>query len=214
MKEDIRSYVEAEMKRYLDGREQIISKRKAWKEFQESAEHLFSEYIDSVQELGYKYWLYQHSTPENKLSDFDHKYVTLFFGKDSTGLYELTNDEKPKIDHQGGCALHISQLVTGDVTVVFYPFKSELHVPNEEQLLYGIYSSPVKISKKKLDCLVKLLFCYARSTSYARNVDWRDRILVRWMRSRNWWYGRDKKGLVKNIVETSLGLIGAIKPPA
>lgn len=166
MKRHIRSYVEVEMKRYLNGRELVVAKRKEWKQFQKDAEHLFSEYVTSVHALGYKYWLYQNSTSENKLSDVDHKYVTLFFGKDSTGLYELNNDEKPKIDHQGGCALHISQLVTGDVTVVFYPFKSKLHEPNEKHLLYGIYSSPQKISNEKLDWFVKLLFSYSRIVIY------------------------------------------------
>jgi len=212
MKKHIKSYIDTEMKRYFEGRDLVKSKRDEWKDFQRKSEDLFSEYVSAVQDNGYKHWLYMDSTKENKLSDFDHKYITLFFGLDSTGLYKLDNEDRPKIDHQGGCALHISQLVTGDVSVLFYPFQSDLYKANEDSLLYGIYSSPNRVSQQKLDFFVKLLFSYARGTSYGRNIDVLDRLRIRWMKIRHWRYGRGKSGLIKSLLDAALQLAGLVKP--
>jgi len=101
-----------------------------------------------------------------------HSFVTLFWGKHPTGEMDF-REKTNKLVVEGGCALHYCQLLSGEVAVIFYPFKSELSEPKKKLYIYRIFSSPEKITENELQKHIKLMFSYAHYSMFYGYVRFR-----------------------------------------
>jgi len=81
--------------------------------------------------------------------------------------------------------LHYSQFPSGEVGVVFYPFKSELSEPNKKYYIYKLFSSPSKITDKDLYNHTKLMFSYAHYSSFMGKITAAAWYRMKWLQIRS-----------------------------
>ncbi len=170
---NLTKFLKKESDKFRNALELISEKKFAWNDFEEKAVIQFNDICKEaiVQKLFEKIYVNNSKKYSNELSS-QTPFVTLFWGKHITGEINFKNKNELVIEE--GCALHYTQLLSGKVCVVFYPFKSELNYPNKNFYIYKIFSSPKNINETSLNKHVKLLFSYAHYSSYMGTSDFID----------------------------------------
>jgi len=83
-----------------------------------------------------------------------------------------------------GCALHLSQLPSGEVVATLYPYQSTLSKPPKDYYIYKVYSNPKNITDKDLQWLIRIMFSLARSSTFARKMVFFDYYILFWLKAR------------------------------
>ncbi len=168
--------LEKESKKFQKGWEQVSDRRKAWSNFEAKAVATFNSICMEARNQELFENLYVDSSTNHTNSNYKPSpFVTLFWGRHPTGQTDFREESKGKLIVEGGCALHYSQFPSGEVGVVFYPFKSDLSEPNKKYYIYKLFSTPSKIRDKDLCNHIKLMFSYAHYSSFMGKItagDW------------------------------------------
>ncbi len=175
-----------ESAKFRKGWKRVSNRRKAWKDFEDKAINTFDSICLEARNQNLFENLYVDSS-KNRASSNDSPppFVTLLWGRHPTGQTDFREESKGKLVAEGGCALHYSQFPSGEVGVVFYPFKSELSEPNKKYYVYKLFSTPSKISDKDLYNHIKLMFSYAHYSSFMGKITAADWYRMKWLQIRS-----------------------------
>ncbi len=183
---DIIEFLKEESDKFQKGWKQVSDRRKDWDSFEDKAVITFESICKEARTQNIFENLYvdnskKHSNDQKKPPSF----VTLFWGRHPTGQTDFRENSNNKSVVEGGCALHYSQLPSGEVAVVFYPFKSELSEPNKRYYIYKLFSTPSKITDVDLQNHTKLMFSYAHCSSFMGKATFVDWCRMKWLQIRS-----------------------------
>ncbi|ELA6794837.1 hypothetical protein RB985_004868 [Vibrio alginolyticus] len=140
--------------------------------------------------------------------DGEHRHIQLHSGAHFIGT--KLNSKPVK---ESGAAIVITQLSTGEVSVTFYPFVSEVLSPGEEYLVWSILESPNELYPAKIQKIIEDFFAYSRFTSSCMNESFMDRIAVKTMQWKSKRYRQSSRltnALLDNWLLAMVGFIGSI----
>jgi len=193
---------------WITRNEQIIWKRQQWKNLKEKAIKIFKQVIKEAKEANFYENLYIVSS-EN--ITFEEKYEGLHFiqlvmGDHPIGISKIKFNDKSNSKYiiEKGGALSIAMGVTGDVVIMLFPCKSELHRYENEYLLLDIFSIPCLVKEHHIKSAVKrfLQFCIATSYVSIYNQSWRERLLFAYLRKKEIILKGKSTQVILPIVET------------
>jgi hypothetical protein len=120
----------------------------------------------------------------------DERQIQLFSGVHPIGPQEIKRNEigeilSSKLHSESGATLVISQAATGNVTIILYPYKSEKATRVENQIIWGVFESPVEINEKILNICVKDFFTYSRLSSVLHMESFMDRFRIGYLIQRS-----------------------------
>ncbi|MBY7910201.1 hypothetical protein KW420_10510 [Vibrio fluvialis] len=127
-----------------------------------------NEYAKCAVDAGYPYRLIGDVGSE----DINFQTVQIDFGVNSTGIIRTESEttegqsfeKKTKIIEKG-CALVFSQCPSGEIMVLLYPYKSEVHSRAETNIILHAGLSPEKITKTLIKKYIDNAVRYARISS-------------------------------------------------
>ncbi|TDW52720.1 hypothetical protein EV144_1011412 [Flavobacterium sp. 270] len=104
-------------------------------------------------------------------------------GKHPMGIINKIKDENTNLSgtellSEKGGTLSFSQRPQGEVMIILYSCKSEVYNFEDEFIIYGIYSSPNKITSKKLKRIIRFYFKFMYITSFVGKVTYGDRLHI------------------------------------
>ena len=169
---DITKFLKNESTKFQKGWKRVFDKKLVWNDFEKKAVTLFESICKEARRQKLFEYLYVDNSEKHANEQIKPPYVTLFWGNHPTG--EI--DSRKKLIVEGGCALCYTQFSSGEVGVIFYPFRSELREPHRKYYVYKIFSSPEKITDADLHKHIKLMFSYAHYSSFigmSSFNDWR-----------------------------------------
>ena len=181
---DIVPFLKKEAALWKEGVVLVNKRRQEWEDFERIAKSYFSSIITEARKQKLYENLYVHSAKDAFESKKMPNFITLFWGQHLTGEFEFEGDRKGQMVMERGCALHLSQLPSGEVIATFYPFQSTLSKPPRSYYVYKVYNGPKKIREKDLQRLVRIMFSLARNTTFARKVTFFDFWIINWLKVR------------------------------
>ena len=181
---DIVPFLKKEAKLWEKGIERVNKRREAWESFEERAKTYFNSLITEAKTQKLYENLYFHTSKGALKSNNLPNFITLFWGQHPTGEFEFEGKRKGRMVLERGCALHLSQLPSGEVVVTFYPYQSTLSKPPKDYYVYKVYDDPEKIEVKDIQRLVRIIFSLARNTSFARKETFFDYWIIIWLKMR------------------------------
>jgi hypothetical protein len=180
---DIIPFLKKESALWKAGVELVQKRRQAWVAFEKKARNHFNSIVTEAKTQGLYDNLYVQTTEDIRSIKLPN-FITLFWGQHPTGEFEFEGERKGRMVFERGCALHLSQLPSGEVIATFYPYQSTTSRPSKEYYVYKLYGSPDDISDKDIQWLVRIMFSLARSTTFARKVTLFDRLIITWLKIR------------------------------
>jgi hypothetical protein len=194
---------------WITRNEQIIWKRQQWKNLKEKAIKIFKQVIKEAKEANFYENLYIISSDDER---FKVKYeglhfVQLVMGSHPTGIskieYDGFNPKSQPIIEEGG-ALSIAMGITGNVVIMLFPCKSELHRYEKEYLLLDIFSYPCLVKEHHIKKAVKRFLQFCITTSYVSiyNQSWRERLLSFYLRKKEIIKGKSAKVVLSIVKQT------------
>jgi len=184
-KMNIVSFLKKESSKWFEGLSQVNERRKQWQAFENRAVSVFEAISSEAREQKLFENLYVDSRSKRLDSAELPPFVTLFWGKHFAGFIDFTSENSGKLVVEGGCALHLSQSLSGQVACIFYPFSSQIHTPSNRYFLFKTYRCPSSINDGELHKLVKLMFSYAHISSFAGKPVLLDHIRMIWLKIRS-----------------------------
>lgn len=183
---DIIEYLKEESDKFQKGWQQVSDRRKAWGSFEDKAVITFKSICEEARTQKLFENLYVDSSKKHSKNQKNPpSFVTLFWGRHPIGQTDFSENSKNKLVVEGGCALHYNQLPSGEVVVVFYPFKSELSEPKKKYYIYKLFSTPSKITDVDLQNHIKLMFSYAHYSSFMGKATFLDWCRMKWLQIRS-----------------------------
>lgn len=181
---DIIPFLKKEATLWNVGIERVNSRRRAWAEFERKAKTQFNSIVTEAKTQKLFDSLYINSSSENIDSHNLPNFITLFWGQHPTGEFEFKGERKGRMVLERGCALHLSQLPSGEVVATLYPYQSTLSKPPKDYYVYKVYSGPNHINDSDIQWLVRIMFSLARSSSFARKMTFFDFYILFWLKLR------------------------------
>ena len=183
-KMDIIKFLIKESKLWRSGIERVAARRASWNDFEQKAKAQFNSIITEAKTQKLYENLYAHSSSDYPDKDKLPNFITFYWGQHPTGEFEFSEERKGRMVLERGCALHLSQLPSGEVVATLYPFHSVHSIPPKKYYTYKVYSSPDKISNDDLLWLVRIMFSLARSSTFARKLTFFDYFILFWLKAR------------------------------
>jgi hypothetical protein len=185
-KMDIIEFLKEESAKFQKGFKRVSDRKYAWNDFEKKAVSRFESICTEArtQEL-FEYLYVDHSKKHEKAQIKPPSFVTLLWGNHPIGETDFREKTRIKLITEGGCALHYVQFPSGEVAVIFYPFRSELRKPSKKYYVYKIFSSPAKITDSDLQKHIKLMFSYAHYSSFLGMSSFNDWCQMKWLQIRS-----------------------------
>ncbi len=204
---DIVNFLEKESALWEKGLKRVQKRRQGWEGFEQKARTYFNSIIIEAKTQKLYESLYVNSSKDSSSDDKNVNYITLFWGQHPTGMIERVGKRKGRMILERGCALHLSQLPSGEVVAIFYPYQSTQSEPPKKYYVYKVYKHPSDIKPKDIQWLVRIMFSLARNSSFARNITFFDHWILLWLRVRTElrtaWH-KDWTDFMMNILSKSL----------
>jgi hypothetical protein len=182
---NIIEFLKEESKKFNAGYERVYERRNAWNAFEDEAVKQFELVCSEALEQNLFTNLYvDYSKRHEKKQKKPPSFITLSWCKHPTGEIDFRENTN-KLVIESGCALHYSQCPSGEVAVIFYPFKSEASEPNKKYYLYKIFSSPKIITENELQKHIKIMFSYAHYSSFMGMSNFSDWYRMKWLQIRS-----------------------------
>ena len=181
---DIIPFLKKESVLWNEGFKRVNSRRRAWAEFEKKAKTQFNSIVVEAKTQKLFENLYVHSSSDIDESHKVPNFVTLFWGQHPTGEFEFEGERKGRMVFERGCALHLSQLPSGEVAATLYPYQSALSKPPKDYYVYKVYSDPTNIKDTDIKWLVRIMFSLARSSTFARKMTFFDFYILGWLKTR------------------------------
>lgn len=163
------SYLERETKKIKQGQFELRCRRIEWSLLvKDRILNTCKQFIKDGKENGYPYRLAVHPGSHDKNSET----IQFDIGINFTGIEWVDKNY-----HQGriiqsrkkiiekNCALVFSQGPTGTITVVIYPFKSEVHEREEDNIILYDRLPPERLTDKLISKILRKSLFYARVSS-------------------------------------------------
>lgn len=187
------------------------NKRAKWWELADSIERLFREFCDKASSDGYLDALYVSRNDEDRQ-------IQLFAGQHPIGSSEskldpVTMRKTYKIHSEHGAALVVSQAVTGDVGIFLYPYSSEKLNRQEENIIWGYYCNPDRLTNSVMKKAMRDFMVYIRVSSACFNETATDRFRIHYLifKGRKYKDGANiPKIIFSHWIWICLGVIGSI----
>lgn len=174
-------FLKIESGKFREGIKSVNTRKSDWENFETKAMDWLNNICTEVQNEKL-IAMYALSTKNLPQENNNWKFVQLSFASNFTGYKDFREgDTKGQLVVESGCSLCYSQGMDGKVTVVLYPYKSALSEPLKE---YYVYSriDPSKLSEKRIETHIKILFSYAHYTSIFGFPDWMNYMRYTWLR--------------------------------
>ena len=100
----------------------------------------------------------------------EERQIQLFSGKHPIGTSEVKidafgNETSRKLHTEHGASLVITQSVTGEVTVILYPYSSEKATRIVSHIIWSVFEDPTKLTDSVIKSMVNDFFIYLRVSS-------------------------------------------------
>lgn len=173
---DTVEFLKRQAARFTRGVQRVSQRRQAWAAFDARASARFDSVCEEAKSQQLFEYLYVHSSTRDSGNKEAPNFVMLRWGQHPTGLYDFRAPVgTTSLDVEGGCALHFSQGPSGEVACIVYPFASSLRTPLEPYYVYRVFCSPDRITDKKIDGAVRMLFAVAHYSSFVGGPGWSER---------------------------------------
>lgn len=172
----MKRFLERHQKKFLEGYQQVISKRKSWDTARCRFLSIFESVKADVTELKMFENLYVIDSQSRVITKNGLNFVMLTWGRHPVGVNTTDNNSRLVIER--GCTLTFSQSIFGDVICIMYPFKSELHKRTEEYLFLSRPKPPDWFTEKRIIKYVKWFFSYSQVSSFIGNPSLVDKLRV------------------------------------
>lgn len=145
-------FIKKEKAKLEEGISELERRRSEWsKQAKSTILSVSDEYAKNANDAGYPYRLIVNVGSE----DLNYQTVQIGFGINCTGILtkerQSSGDQVNEIQRkiiEKGCALVFSQSPSGEVMVLLYPYKSEVHSRAETNIMLHAGLHPEKITKK------------------------------------------------------------------
>ncbi|WP_234405288.1 hypothetical protein, partial [Vibrio cholerae] len=175
-------FIKKEKEKLEEGISELERRRSEWsKQAKSTILSVSDEYAKNANEAGYPYRLIVSVGSE----DLNYQTVQISFAINSTGILtkerQSSGDQVKEIQRkiiEKGCALVFSQSPSGEIMILLYPYKSEVHSRAETNIMLHAGLHPEKITKKLVKKYLDQAVRYARISSLngmARGLSLRDR---------------------------------------
>lgn len=179
-------------KKFKSGLQRVIDNRKDWEYLKSNVKSVYNPLLKELKE-NFKFEFFYLSFSEDyfdKKEFANQNFIQISMGKHPMGIIKKIKDENTDrsgselLSEKGG-TLSFSQGPQGEVMIIIYSCKSEVYNFEDEFIIYGIYSSPNKITAKKLKKIIKFYFKFMYITSFVGKVTYIDRLQIMFIKLRS-----------------------------
>lgn len=142
------------------------------------------------------------------------RHVQLHSGAHPIEMYETKEAKESgyKIVSEDGASIVISQVISGEVVISLYPYKSQYREPREKYIVWAILNHPDEVTHKLLRKLSQDFFIYSRVSSCCFSDTFFERLKVRYLNFKGKRYSEGsyiKNYIANHFFVIFIGVIGS-----
>ena len=211
-------FVKKQKELFLNGFERVNRNRHEWQNFNDRVKATYNPLLSELKlhfQFDFFYLIETKDIPHKKEKE-NQNFITLYMGSHPTGIVTTKVKEdksfSTELSVEKGGQLVFSQGPQGEVLVLMYACRSDEFKFHDDYIVYKIYASPLKITRRTLHRIVRFYFRFIYVSSYLGQVNSIDRIRIAYIKWRSKFdilkVGKSTFDVIKSVIELKSGLTG------
>lgn len=187
---DYTKFSKKQNSKFQRGIERVEENRKRWADLKLRVKRYYQPLLDELKEH-FKFEFFYLSFSEDYFTQeqsLNQNFIQISMGSHPVGIISniknAENNTTLNIITEKGGTLSFSQGPQGEVMVLMYSCKSDVFKFEDDYIVYGIYRSPEKITKRRMERIIKFYFKFMYITSIVGHTNTYDRLIIIFVKMR------------------------------